>query len=57
MVVSLSEAKRKFELLLTLVEGGETVTITRYGKPIADMVPSPVNEEVSQHKQPVRETP
>jgi prevent-host-death family protein len=33
------EAKTKFAELLDKVEAGETVTITRHGKPVAQLVP------------------
>lgn len=33
------EAKTKFSELLERVENGERVTITRHGKPVAEMVP------------------
>lgn len=33
------EAKTHFTDLLAAVEGGETVTITRRGKPVAQLVP------------------
>jgi prevent-host-death family protein len=33
------EAKTKFSELLERVEGGEHVTITRHGKPVAELVP------------------
>jgi prevent-host-death family protein len=34
------EAKRHLAELLDRVEGGETITITRHGKPIAKLVPA-----------------
>ena len=33
------EAKTKFAELLDKVEAGETITITRHGKPVAQLVP------------------
>jgi prevent-host-death family protein len=37
--VQVVEAKAKFSALLTAVEAGETVAITRHGRVIARMVP------------------
>jgi prevent-host-death family protein len=34
------EAKNKLGMLLDRVEGGEEITITRHGKPIARLVPN-----------------
>jgi prevent-host-death family protein len=34
------EAKTQLSKLLELVENGETVTIARHGKPVADIVPT-----------------
>ncbi|MGH6854982.1 MAG: type II toxin-antitoxin system Phd/YefM family antitoxin [Aestuariivirga sp.] len=39
MNVSLKEAKDKLAELLRRTEAGETVVITRHGKPVADLVP------------------
>lgn len=41
MNVSLKEARDKFAQLLRRAEAGETVVITRHGKPVADLVPHP----------------
>lgn len=38
MDVSVGEARDKFTQLLKAVENGERVTITRYGKPVADLI-------------------
>jgi len=38
-VVNIHEAKTHLSRLLERVEAGETVTIARAGKPIADLVP------------------
>jgi len=40
------EAKTKLPELLRRVEGGETITITNRGKPIADIVPSRSNDRI-----------
>lgn len=39
------EAKTKLAELLDKVEAGETVTITRRGKPVARLVPATVGED------------
>jgi prevent-host-death family protein len=39
------EAKTKLAELLDRVAGGETVTITRHGKPVARLVPAGVEED------------
>jgi prevent-host-death family protein len=38
------EAKTKLSELLDKVEAGETVTITRHGKPVAKLVPAAADE-------------
>ncbi len=44
--VQSSEAKAKLSQFLDEVERGETVVITRHGKPVAHLVPAPdVNRE------------
>jgi prevent-host-death family protein len=40
MQVNVHEAKTQLSKLLELVENGETVTIARHGKPVADLVPA-----------------
>jgi prevent-host-death family protein len=47
--VGVYEAKTKLPKLLEEVEHGETVTITRHGKPIAKLVP------VDPQRKPIRE--
>ncbi len=39
ITVSMKEAKNRLAELARLVEEGETVTVTRNGKPVIDMVP------------------
>jgi prevent-host-death family protein len=39
------EAKTKLSELLDRVEAGETVTITRHGKPVAKLVPAGLDRE------------
>ncbi len=41
--VSIREANRSLSRLLEEVERGETVVITREGKPVAQLAPSPAN--------------
>ena len=38
MQINVHEAKTQLSKLLELVEQGETVTIARHGKPVADLV-------------------
>ena len=40
MQVSIQEAQTKLFQLLELVEGGETVVISRQGHPVAELVPA-----------------
>ena len=39
------EAKTKLAELLDRVESGETITITRHGKPVAKLIPAGVDSE------------
>jgi prevent-host-death family protein len=41
MDVSITEAKNRLTELIRLAEGGETVNITRHGKPVAQLAPAP----------------
>jgi prevent-host-death family protein len=43
MDVSIAEAKNKLTKLLRAVEEGESVVITRNGKPVAQLAPPPPN--------------
>lgn len=43
--VGAHEAKTHLSSLLDEVERGETITITRHGKPVAQLVPSPPSAE------------
>ena len=45
ITVGIREATRGFSKLLRRVERGETVILTRYGKAIARLVPTPVRRE------------
>jgi hypothetical protein len=44
MEISVEEAREKFPELITLVEGGELITITRNEIPVADLMPSLARE-------------
>jgi antitoxin (DNA-binding transcriptional repressor) of toxin-antitoxin stability system len=44
MQVSVEEAREKLPELITLVEGGELITITRNEIPVADLMPSLARE-------------
>jgi prevent-host-death family protein len=57
-VVGSFEAKNTLSALLDLVEGGEEVTITRHGKPVARLVPprgQPNREEARAAAERIRE--
>jgi prevent-host-death family protein len=41
MEVSIAEAKNRLPELIRAVENGETVVITRHGKPVAQIAPPP----------------
>lgn len=41
MDVSVAEAKNRLPELIRAMEGGETVVITRHGKPVAQIAPPP----------------
>jgi prevent-host-death family protein len=36
---SITEAKAQFNAIIEMVGRGETITITKYGKPVVNMVP------------------
>jgi prevent-host-death family protein len=46
--VQSSEAKAKLAEMLDAVENGETIVVTRHGKPIAHIVPAPATDRVQQ---------
>jgi prevent-host-death family protein len=52
--VQASEAKAKFAELLDQVERGETLVITRHGKPIAHLQPAPRHDD-ARARQAMRE--
>ena len=39
MNISVKEAKNRLSELLYLAEAGETIVLTRHGKPVADLTP------------------
>jgi prevent-host-death family protein len=45
MQVSTAEAKNRLTELIRKVERGERVTITRHGKPVAQIGPAPPNKK------------
>ena len=49
------EAKTKLSELLDKVEAGETVTITRHGKPVAHLVPAQADHDPEAMKALVKE--
>jgi len=40
--VSIAQAKNRLPELIRAVEGGETVVITRHGRPVAQIAPPPI---------------
>ena len=48
--VQATEAKTRLAELLRVVERGETVAITRYGKPVAHLVPAPTQDRANREK-------
>jgi prevent-host-death family protein len=42
MDVSIAEAKNRLSQLIRAAEGGESVVITRHGRPVAQLLPAPV---------------
>ena len=45
-----TEAKARLAELLRDVEGGETIAITRHGRPVAHMVPAPTQHRASREE-------
>ena len=41
MDISIADAKNRLPELIRAVEGGETIVITRHGKPVAQLAPPP----------------
>ena len=48
--VQATVAKTRLAELLRVVERGETVAITRHGKPIAHLVPAPAHDRANREK-------
>ena len=48
--VQATEAKTRLAELLRVVERGETVAITRYGKTVAHLVPAPTQDRANREK-------
>ena len=48
--VQATEAKTRLSELLRVVERGETVAITRHGKPVAHLVPAPSQARANRKK-------
>ena len=46
-----ADAKARFSELLARVEGGETITIRRHGKPVAQLVPVKAEMTVEEKRQ------
>jgi prevent-host-death family protein len=49
------EAKTKLAELLDKVEAGETVTITRHGKPVAKLIPASGADDQEKRRQAIEE--
>jgi len=47
MDVSVAEAKNRLSELIRAVENGESVVITRKGRPVAQLVPAPPQRRLS----------
>ena len=45
--IQATEAKARLAELLRVVERGETVSITRHGKPVAHLVPAPAQDRAN----------
>jgi prevent-host-death family protein len=41
MDISITEAKKRFTELISAVEDGQSIVITRHGKPVAQLGPAP----------------
>jgi prevent-host-death family protein len=51
-VVTFTEFRQNAATYFNVVEKGETVRVLRHGKPIAEVVPAPVEEGMISWKQP-----
>ncbi len=48
--IQATQAKTRLAELLRVVERGESVAITRHGKPIAHLVPAPVQDRANRQR-------
>ena len=48
--IAATEAKTRLAELLRVVEHGETVAITRHGKPVAHLVPAPAQDRANRER-------
>ena len=48
--IQATEAKARLAELLRVVERGETVAITRHGKPVAHLVPAPAQDRANRER-------
>ena len=48
--IQVTEAKARLAELLHVVEHGETVAITRHGKPVAHLVPAPTQDRANRER-------
>lgn len=53
--VSVAEAKNHLSELLARVDAGEEISVTRYGKPVARLVPAKAREDVQGQRTRVRQ--
>lgn len=50
-----ADAKARFSELLARVEGGETITIQRHGKPVAKLVPAGPKYSAEERRQAIED--
>ena len=48
--VQATQAKSRLAELLRVVESGETIAITRHGKPVAHLVPAPAQDRANRER-------
>ena len=48
--IQATQAKTRLAELLRVVEHGETVAITRHGKPVAHLVPAPAQDRANRER-------
>lgn len=54
-LVDASQAKARFSTLLDEVEKGEEITITKYGHPIAKLIPIKKSDHLKSRQQAIKE--